>query len=567
MHRVLVLFAFAMILRATASGGPAQNWDGYYYGPQHSLDWPAYSGPGSFGGGGPIGRTGAGDITGDGFNDGVVLDGAVVVVLPAPDMYRAMAELPTAADDFVVLPGTGLNGNAGIVVANGASLDLWFWSAARDEFQSIFIATSNSGGFAHLDTALVNGDENLDLVALEGDGLSLRSWRVAGTGPLGLVAGPSLSFSLPMEYGDSVDWNGNGTMEVALVTPTHLEVMTISGSVLFQAPLMGPVLGVAALRRKDRIRDRLLWIERQLASDVLYVADITGVEQPLDLLHNRASSMTTGNWDRVGGDEVVLLLEDQHDPLLLRNAWDFILPAPPTFSLQACCHMEFPVLDSPMPPTLPRPDPLLVDLNGDKDVDLLLPLLDANEIRIVRNNAGSQSDIALKVSAVEFRLPMGAPSGDLYIQLLAPTVLPLGVDDMEVVVWTQRSANYYTTRDAMLNGVIPMMTTMPPSFLIPIPESIPNFDTIYHIQARIVDVDSAGVATPVSSVYTAAFTMDEVTRNSLGRDPDAGNSLLVPLIGAGWGSLDDPQTPGGFVPMPKVTPFKEGDVPRGGVGG
>lgn len=368
-ERVLVLLALA---------APATAQFDYFDAVKH-IPWPA-------GLTGAKGHMVAGDVTGDLLPDLVLLHAGTPVVVYGPTVYRSVFALAlTDANDLVLLPDPTPGQAQRLMVVADDGLHRIKDYDAGDFVDEVLEFTGDSDwvGATRITRGDTDGDGNLDLVGLSADNALLFLEDVDTSpvhGKLSIV--PTVLDIAPL------DWEGSGTMAVAILQSNGFRVRTRAGNLLYSIPGSPENGHVVPLRQDGLGRDRCVVIWEYDGERYLAVADEEELETPIDITSFAVHGVVAADVNGDGDDDLFLVSHTSHTAKLLINR-----KASESFTFENNVEgCESIVLAPDSPPSGATPWPVACDLSLDGDVDLALFLEASADIVLLENQSLAVED-------------------------------------------------------------------------------------------------------------------------------------------------------------------------------
>lgn len=255
---------------------------------------------------GPAGVTVGLDWDGDLRLDVAQLLGDQVFVASAVDLHRTF--VPMHLDPKTGYLGLGQLPGAPdrlMTTHEGQGLELWSWDGASGEFTPTALQSSWTD-VNRLCTADLNGDGHSDIVGRRSAGLV----SLIANGSGGFLPGPSFHSSVPIVDLDPLDWDGDGTAEISILTGAEIQIWRpVAGGLLFQsASPVGSGLQAAPIRKTTGGAQSLAVLsELAGVSQFLTVIDAVAVEPPQAIGNLDICALTGGDSDGDGDDDLLLI--------------------------------------------------------------------------------------------------------------------------------------------------------------------------------------------------------------------------------------------------------------------
>ena len=322
-----------------------------------------------------------GDVTRDWRPDLVLVNAGKPVVYYGPQVFRSGFEVDIAANDIALLPEAAPSLNHTLMVVNSTGLHA-LTGYSGGEYTVTDLGSSDWDGATRLTRGDLDDDGVLDLVGLSsGNELLFMEDVLATPDELDPVALYGTALDLV-----PVDWSGTGSMDVAVLTSTGMFVVEKDGDPVFW------MFGPAETGRVARLTEDGLGFERVAVlweiddEQYLAVIDQNGlVETPLDVTELDVFSMTAGDFDGNGDDDLYLVSATSHASHVLYNQSS---SESYTFGLASGEEEEI-VLSGASVPGGWTPFPDAGDIDQDGDVDVATFLEASDEVVWLPNQSAS----------------------------------------------------------------------------------------------------------------------------------------------------------------------------------
>lgn len=546
MSRVLRTVLLASLLAPAVAARPQTPFE---LGPTHSAPWD------------PLGshfeRALPADITGDGVVDVAILHGQRLILLDSPDRYLAGARMLVGVTSFAVATDASLGRDVALAL-DGAGLKRCYVSLPDLGLKSDTLATgawklarwvrarNEPGSEAALVAALTQ--DMLSVLLLEFD----AGWNATALPEIGF-GGTGIDATL-------VDWDGDGELEIAFLTPVGLGILERDGAVIasFAQPVTGGQVVVLREAWSSAERVALLHSPDNGLTQLLTVLGAAGAEASLDLSGLAVVGMAAGDIDGDGDEDLALSMRSSRELLIQPNLRSASSTGAATFA--AGTEVRLPMGDR----TLTAPEnhtlPVLGDLDLDGDVDAFLAMEDERRVFVHRSQVVVESTQRPVPSEAAYELDASGQFGTFSVDFQAPLAPPRGMTHYEVLVWHQHSAFGNVDSTAFARQLVPFVPGAPLSLQVVLPETALYFRDLYPIEVGLVELDGLGQIVRRGPVIGHTLTMDLVAERQLAVVEDWGPTLSVRPVTNLPGS--EPKNPGGFVPRSKIAPFKDSELPN-----
>lgn len=385
-----------------------------------TIPWPAETLAGE------PGRAVAGDFTGDLRQDVVFLCEGEATLVYGPgyfsafvpvagevrDAARVDAGAPGSADGLLVLDGSGLrlltDYDAGSFTSSPVASGLAWDGAGR-----VVVGDVDSDGY--LDAVGVAADEHTILVTRDIQGF----------------ASAPTSFTLPHEVLDLVVAAWSPAPAIVAMTTGGLYVRAWDGSPVAEHTGTSGYEQAALVKFREigLVYERTALVYTVAGSDYLAVVDKDGIDDFVPLGPIGAYALSAGDVDRDGLDDLVALHRYNHLAILLRNQG-----VQGGFSLFEGVDLGA----GAQPASTQTAFPVLADLTNDSDLDLLVHVAAAGELRLIENGSAVRQFLVPDVLGGNYLYTSSdGGSGTLSLECRTSAAPPFEPTDVELVVWTQ----------------------------------------------------------------------------------------------------------------------------------
>lgn len=383
-----------------------------------------------------------GDLNGNGVPDTVTLQGNQVVLTYDPEVLDLQSVMPQTATAIAVIPDPSGADRDVLLMSAFDGLRMMQHSQTAPYYPSTVIDARPVASYASaLCTADLDGDGRLDLVGLNG----------AGTQVFALLNGTSGWVPVNGEgYTDarsicSLDFEGDGVDEVAVATAGGMRLLSYSPSASPQLeetdqkrdlPAKGPLAAISG--SSGPAGDQLVWIaetggpwEFVLSWGSDHYGAMAHIYDP------RIVGLAAGDFDGMGGEDLVVSHRHAHKVAIFRNESHLATPANPllAFPITQNFYEVVPLLGAASGTSADTNGvtPGVLDLDGDSDLDLYIPIQSTGKHKRAFNILVDESDQQVSsyiawMKSAEGGLPT------LYNKIDAQRA-PSGATHMEVMAW------------------------------------------------------------------------------------------------------------------------------------
>ena len=512
-------------------------------------------------------RTGHGDFDGDGVQDMVVHCGTSLEVLLAPGLYDQRLVVPVPATAYGVCSSAPGAPRSVLLVAGPLGLQQLTLDVASGTWDVLSIAHTWGGA------SLIEVREMVNTVGVLGvlaDRRTVRTvYRLEGQWfEQAMLVHPEAIRDLTV-----FEFDGAGQIEIAVASDSGLWVYDALGKVRQFFPV-GDAQSVAIGRLKlpKTPRDGIAWVvTRTEGVQQLIVLSPSGLQPPKHLANLPfVVDIATGDIDFDGDSDIVLSHTVAHNVIVLLNLGDGWTTVFDTVSPGGVRELPYGPEGEAAPENSARPS--LVDVDGDEDRDLLMPVQSTGELFVWRSDTVEQELFEPEVDLGTLETSCNLESlgnGDLAMHLKLGVDLPENATatHIEVVVWHRACPEDPTEPVAVQRVLVPIAGNDPQvldaQIVLPqVPDLVPGsdvrFEGMYLWLQRAVRVYNGAVSHRWPSRVYAIETSPAPDNYSWIKQ--IGGKMLFPihqcvnggtlpdLIGCGSELPKLPEFPGGKVP-------------------
>ena len=452
-------------------------------------------------------------FTPDAVLDGFVVDGQRLFFLNGPGTH-----------DWIV--DTGIDGQAlagwgeSVLFTNAAGLQSLDYGTAAAPFDVALIRAGGGWtGVTRLRSADLDADGIEDLVGLGAGGTSLE---LLFANPLmngqwiGDTTLPLLRAATDVE---AVQWDGDSALEIAVLTGVGVYLYEQSGQliqVLFK-PAAESVIGNLVVLDTAQGGGRVAWMTTTGTDATIHVQSPVSSENTIiDLSGVVPVALTSANWDGDGDDELLLTRGDEPEV----RRFDPLESSQPLDLLDGIRYPLHPQAGTAGTVTSPA---LCGDIDGDQDVDLVVPCDQGGIVEVCFGDRFDQDDLRLRVWAIptpEFEYDTLSFQFDLLV--------PSGATDIEARLYYRESLEHPVDTESSLNSVhyfsLPVQPTEPVWVSLPVVLD-PQAPDLFHFVMRPV-VRNGSELVSAGPPWIAAFAGDIETYDELILQEGTGPNIL-----------------------------------------
>lgn len=510
-----------------------------------------------------VGRTVSGHFTGDDVLDLALLIEGEVLVLSGRELYLSFATAWTGVNDLDVIPAAGPDRQDGLVFTDASGLHLGWWDLTTHDFDDELVSAGAWAGSPFVRAGAVSGAGRTDVVGVSGSGsqvLVLAAQAPQPGLPLTFAALPGAGFTVAGESIlalTTVEWNGVAPPEIALLTDQALRIETIAGAdLVVQSTAGAPGGQLATLRQAGTPAQRLVWVTAEIpgppATQLLYTFDAAGVDVPGNVSGVAVTSVTAGDWDGDGDDDIALGYQALQQIAVLENERSAGQPTGPSFPFGGGVTTF--TLGAPATPNPGHvANAAFGDFDGDGDMDVASAVQATGELRIGRNALIDAAALHPLVTDLSYVVTESSPTGDLLLTIDRPLAHQLPLDEVEVIVWRQADL-------AGLSDPAPAFAmdypvgAWPTQITIPIPEAGQYFESVYYLELGLAWREPGGAEHDLPATV-GGFTLSPLSWDVLAQVHGAGEPLIVvPEGDLVFGELEVGALAGAYVPGIEVPP-------------
>jgi hypothetical protein len=441
----------------------------------------------------PFSRLVTGRINQDPLADAVLLRGNDAYLLVSPGIFDASIRIPEPVNDIAVLSRTGPDGKDEILLVGPAGLRAY----GRTEQLTFTSRDLGSGIWADarlVRVGFIDSRPARDILGVGASGTELLVLANPGT-PGEMEA----SVTLPSVIRDiaTYDDDGDGIPRLAVLTEQALLLFAEGGSTIEMIQPVPAPGGTLVVVDQPTPRGRLLWITPTPGgTDRLVLIQDTTLSMPFNLGISGTVAAVAGDINRDGFDDVVVSHKSSWDPLLIIN------PAGET-SPQGPITVSIPVGFSG-PASTNEAWPVLLDLDGDHDIDLMYPVQPLQKLTVLQSRAVNHLIRAPALADVRIGYNRPQDSAYLGLSLLNTPGMPRDATHVEIVFYRKTDHTQPTPTVPFFRRLVEVSPDRHyPPFAVPIPETGFSFPTIYLWLQRYVRVTMEDGEPVIAEVFPA----------------------------------------------------------------
>ena len=458
--------------------------------------------------------TTSGDYDGDGQQDLAYLLGAQVDVMLAPGLFEARLPDIGTSNDLATVPHSPFDY---LLTVNASGLWRLVWEPLTQTWNSTLIAAADWAGAQALDT-WVDANGQVTLFGLDASGTKIVEMHFDDT--TGWTPGATIDTgsSAPFTHIAAFDYDGDGTPDVGAITTSLLSVYDPASATPSTPLTSGSIPGwsntaITRIHHAGSSREWLGWIWTKLSDGTTQkfctfglegTANVQGMGNGLDYYDLQAADM-----DADGDDDVVAVNREKWALSTIPN--EGVPAVAPIFSGASLVEHVYATTSA----ATNQARPCIVDIDGDEDGDLCLPLQDESALWIHRNTTVDHTTempalIASDVSGVAALYHEANQELTFEIVLPGAVGATLQGDYLEVAVWSQPNPNtpvdpaaIYASRTSVAGmlGADTLTYNISTSALPVSSISQTGFESILYIKAQMIEAASPLVSEPASNAY------------------------------------------------------------------
>lgn len=371
-----------------------------------------------------FGAAHAADLDGDDERDVVLLDRGEVVLMSRPELFRTRVSSGQQAHDIAVLPQGMADGRDSVVAVTATGLDELQWNPGSGQW----VLVHHLGG-AWLDARKLvlgefDGFPGHDIAALADAALDDRLVLVAHRSGTAYIPAPGFPVYARARELRALDWDGDGTDEIAAVTDDGIEIFEPDGTGIHAYPWTLTDISATVLRSGTGAD----WLAAVAAgpqgTDFLTVLGSAGSIGPLAIGDTDVYFLTAVDFEGDGDDDLVLADHSQSALLRLTNLSD--ASGAPWFDPSIAME-TVPFGNPARDPALSAAGLACGDFDHDGDADVFAPAqgggLVKSTLEFVPGNAIPEQDLKLELVALDWN----ASSASIELRFAAPAI---AIDDL-----------------------------------------------------------------------------------------------------------------------------------------
>ena len=494
-----------------------------YQGISHSAPWPA-----SLNASGRFGRADSGNLTPLPYLDVVQLDGSQAMVLSEPDLGFAPAPISQVASDVATLHGGAPTGRDAVALVSSGGLSLHWYDDAQSAMTSQTVVAGAWSGATAVRTGDMNADGVEDVVGVASDGLTILAQLGSSTAGV-FSAGPS--FQGPAQINELVllQWDVDSALELAVLTDLGVELFDADGTSLGQFSAALPGGALCSFGQQGTSRERLVWITAYAppAQQFLMSLSPLGVDDLVDLGSLDAFAIVSTDYDLDGDDDILISHRYSYQLLWIENQRTPSGPSGPSFVQDPGDMLLFEVEAPGLGAAENRAHPVVADFDLDGDDDVFFASERSDDVTVFRGEAVDEDDLRPDAVAGVYTIDYTLLEGNLTLTVAGPTTAGAGATHLQIDLWRQADIASAVEPVAVSRQELPLPSSWPAQVMVVVPEVDAAFDTIYHIQIRIVGLDGAGATVVSYPSFQGSLALKAADRAALDADEPAGPSFDV----------------------------------------
>jgi hypothetical protein len=294
------------------------------------------------------------------------------------------------------------------------------------------------------------------------------------------------------------------------------------------------------------------------SSEVLLILDGEVLTQSADLTGVGVVGLASGDVNLDGNDDLGLSIRAARELVILENQLDPADGSVPRFTNQAMSRIR--VGDEGVQAPNNGAQPLFFDLDLDGDLDYFQPVEDESLFYTQRNQEVSEAQSLVVPTSGQFAFDEEALQGVLMLELAPPAFVHPQTTHLEIIVWHKDGGLADADKDSLERRYVPWSLLSPLSIDVTIPANQVDFIDAFPVELGLVELDGGGNVINRFSVAHNTFVMDSQTLAEVeGLDGWGPTLTILEIDTTPW--TPDPVNAGGFVPRPRINPFRDSEVP------
>lgn len=517
-----VLVAIPTVVLPTANATPQAAFSGE----ELTSDWsPATVDPGSFQ------HSVAGQFTPDQRADLVVLEGDRLVFVYGPNGHESQSEITTGVLDVSPVVGGGLDGLDSLVVTTADGVEHWWYDDDLGLWDDKLLRGQEWEDAPHVvATDMTPAGTSFDILGVSDAGDEVYRLSASTMDAFEWSHSQLFTTSSTIRQLVPIEWDGDSSLEIAVLTDTRVEVREINGTLNYSRSCAIPGGALARLQRAQESEDRLAWLGNLntagLQSLVIFSND-SGVESSLGMGLLGSVGMTAVDYDLDGDSDLVLSIRSAHD---LRVQFDTTLGSlsgAPSFA-----NTTAGLLLVPVGPTATQASSNdlrsigVADFDGDGDIDLAAPVESSQKIEFRFDDTVDESTFQMTPDSATFDIDSQTNEGVLELDYPSPSI-PTGATELQVTVWKQDDVNSDFEDSAVQDTFCVPVDSNGMLIEVPLPVSSSSFTEIYNVQLTFIITDSGGAILRSFPDTIYSIAMDSSTITDLLNEPDVTTTFDV----------------------------------------
>ncbi|MEQ8763862.1 MAG: VCBS repeat-containing protein [Planctomycetota bacterium] len=372
-------------------------------------------------------RAWVGNFTSDSVPDLLVQRGTEGQCFVAPTLFDAALTLPRSVAGATRLTATRPDGRDEMLIATASGLRALWLDSTTGIWNERVVGTDAVWADVQrpyaADLDEVNGP---DVIGLSNDGMT--GWIVMAT-PSGFAEEVAIPLPVPAQAVLACDFDGAGDRQVVFLDDAMLRVFDANGQPRFNIPAPGTDIATV-VKIRGNAQESIAWIRQDPSGDQLYTFDVQFLRGPWPLGDLSAVGVASGDLDGDGYDELVVSHKSDWS---LKVFTGFQGGNGPT-------HVQTLFTGTAQAAGDNEAWPCVVNLDGDGDEDLIIPVQEDESIWVHLNGEDAELEQVPQFDGpVHFNhgsFTQGGPLvGLLQIHASPAAEPPPGATHLEILVW------------------------------------------------------------------------------------------------------------------------------------
>ena len=478
-----------------------------------------------------LGRTIVGHFNNDDWLDTIVMVAGEPIVLSGRDVYLSYDKPWASVLSMDTFPKGGPSGQDAVVFTDSAGLHVAWWDFTTKKFASQLVDASWANA-EHVRVLKLELTSHLNVVAISP---TRRSLLVLGaTSATPPIFSPRTGFvsSTDIEAFETLEWDGAGSLELAMLVDQGLEIRSSDGSLIKRYDNLPTGGWLTSIHQGYLPYDRLTWVtpsvldsDTQQPIQFVYTFDQNTIDIGVNTSGIYVSSVESTDWDGDGDDDLISAHGFSHDLIVLLNSRDQFDPLGTSFSAQSAAFLL--PIGPPNTSNLGQVANVVVgDYDNDGDMDAGLAVASSSEFRIGTNEVEVAGADVPVITRMNYKVTAGSSTGDLKIRISRPQKVTSPVMSLQVVLWRQAKVKSPSEPTPVQTDEF-SIARWPTEVTIKIPEQGQYFESTYYLEMRYGDRVAGADPIDYREASVGGFTLSILSVIELAKVTGTGGPLIV----------------------------------------